>query len=55
MKLFVADFFQKAHIDRVTETRVTSISSLLSVLLNVTPLQLPANALTQQLVAKCLS
>jgi len=32
MKLFVADFLQKVHIDRVTETRVTSISSLLSIL-----------------------
>jgi len=32
MKLFVADFFQKVHIDRVTETRVTSISLLLSIL-----------------------
>jgi len=32
MKLFVADFFQRVHIDRVTETRVTSVSSLLSIL-----------------------
>jgi len=32
MKLFAADFFQKVHIDRVTETRVTSICSLLGIL-----------------------
>jgi len=57
MKRFVADFFKKAHIDKVTKTRVTSISSLLSILRNLTPLQLPFDALTQQcqLVAKCVS
>jgi len=32
MKHFVADYLQKLHIDRVTETRVTSISSLLNIL-----------------------
>jgi len=37
MKLLVADFFQKAHIDRVIETRVSSIGSLLGILRNLTP------------------
>jgi len=37
MKLFVVDFFQKTHTDRVTETRITSTSSLLSILRNLTP------------------
>ena len=46
MKLFVADFFQKAHIDRVTETRVTLISSLPTILCNLTAFQLPHTALT---------
>jgi len=43
MKCFVADFFQKAHIDRVTEIRVISISLLLNILRNLTPLRLPYN------------
>jgi len=38
------DFLSKTH--TVTEARVTSISSLLSILGNLTPLQLPYNALT---------
>jgi len=46
IKLFVTGFFEKAHIGRVTETRVTSISSLLRILRNLTPLELPYNALT---------
>jgi len=43
MKLLVADYFSK---HTLTETRVTSINSLPSVLRNLTPLQLPYNALT---------
>jgi len=35
MKLFVVDFFKK---HTLTETRATSISSLLSILRNLTPL-----------------
>jgi len=46
MILFVADFFQKALLHKVTEARVSSTSSLLSILRNLTPLQLPYNALT---------
>jgi len=46
MKLFLVDFFQKMRIDRVTETRITSIGSLLSVIRNLTPLQLTYDALT---------
>ena len=46
VKLFLPGIFFKSHIDRVTETRVTSINSLLSILRNVTLLQLPFNALT---------
>ena len=39
-------FFQKAHMDIVAETRVTSIGSLLSITRDLTPLQLLYNALT---------
>ena len=46
MKLFAAVFFQKAHIDRVAETRVTSTGPLLSIFRRLAPLQLPYNALT---------
>jgi len=35
MKLFEVDFFQKTHIDKVTDTRVTSLSSLLRILRNL--------------------
>jgi len=49
MKLSVADFFSKAHIDRDAETRVTSVSSLLGILRDLTPLQFRYNVLTQQL------
>jgi len=35
MKYLVVDFLQKALIDRATETRVTSISSFLSILRNL--------------------
>ena len=40
IKLFVADFFQEAHNDRVTETRVSLMNLLLSILRNLTPSQL---------------
>ena len=43
MKLFVVDFFQKARSDR---DHGASINSLLGILRNLTPLQLPYNALT---------
>jgi len=46
MKLFVVDFFSKTHIDRVTEIRITSISSLPSIICDLTPLKLTYNALT---------
>jgi len=51
MKLFVADFFQKEHIHRATETRVTSLRSFLSILRNLMPLQLLYSAPMYQLVA----
>jgi len=41
-----ADFFQNPHIHRVTQIRVTLISSLLRILCNLTPLHLAYNALT---------
>jgi len=40
IKLFVADFFQEAHNDRVKETRVSLMNLLLSILRNLTPTQL---------------